>query len=71
MQFKTNGAICIILKYSILQGGMKAVLWTDVFQAILMFLGILAVLIKGFVDLGGVGNVFKISYEGGRINVPG
>lgn len=50
---------------------MKAVLWTDVFQAILMFLGILAVLIKGFVDLGGIGNVFRISYEGGRINVPG
>lgn len=71
MHIETSGAIYISLNFLILQGGMKAVLWTDVFQAILMFLGILAVLIKGFVDLGGVGNVFRISYEGGRINVPG
>ncbi|KAF8763794.1 putative sodium-dependent multivitamin like protein [Argiope bruennichi] len=51
-------------------GGMKAVLWTDLFQALLMFIGIFAVLVKGFSDIG-FSEVFRIGYEGGRIVVPG
>ncbi|GBN01612.1 Sodium-coupled monocarboxylate transporter 1 [Araneus ventricosus] len=50
-------------------GGMKAVLWTDLFQAMLMFIGIFAVLIKGFLDIG-FSEVFRIGYEGGRIALP-
>ncbi|XP_055943500.1 sodium-coupled monocarboxylate transporter 1-like [Argiope bruennichi] len=50
-------------------GGMKAVLWTDLFQALLMFIGIFAVLIKGFSDFG-FSEVFRIGYEGGRIAIP-
>lgn len=53
------------------KGGMKAVLWTDVFQAILMFLGILAVLIKGIIDVGGIVTVYERAYDGGRLTVPG
>lgn len=52
-------------------GGMKAVLWTDVFQAILMYLCLFAVLIKGSVDVGGIANVVKIARDGGRLLVPG
>ncbi|XP_015913585.1 putative sodium-dependent multivitamin transporter [Parasteatoda tepidariorum] len=51
-------------------GGMKAVLWTDVFQSLLMFLGISAVITKGFLDVGFY-DVFKIANEGGRILIPG
>ena len=29
-----------------LQGGIKAVIWTDVFQALVMYMGIFAILIK-------------------------
>ncbi|CAL1266316.1 unnamed protein product [Larinioides sclopetarius] len=50
-------------------GGMKAVLWTDLFQSMLMFIGIFAVLIKGFSDTG-FKDVFRIGYEGGRIAIP-
>jgi Na+(H+)/acetate symporter ActP len=30
----------------ILQGGIKAVIWTDVFQSIILFMGIFAILIQ-------------------------
>ncbi|GFW25355.1 uncharacterized protein TNCV_5089201 [Trichonephila clavipes] len=51
-------------------GGMKAVLWTDVFQAILMFAALFAIIIKGFLLLGGIGNIFEIANEGGRLIIP-
>ncbi|XP_054710669.1 putative sodium-dependent multivitamin transporter isoform X2 [Uloborus diversus] len=51
-------------------GGIKAVLWTDVFQAILMFVGILVIIVRGCMDVGGFSNVFKIANIGGRLTVP-
>ncbi|XP_071959654.1 sodium-coupled monocarboxylate transporter 1-like [Antedon mediterranea] len=48
-------------------GGLKAVIWTDVFQVTVMIAGFLAVIIKGSVDLGGFGNIWEFSQEGGRI----
>ncbi|KAG1670131.1 Sodium-coupled monocarboxylate transporter 1 [Nymphon striatum] len=35
-------------------GGMKAVVWTDAFQVIMMFLAIFTVIIKGCIDVGGI-----------------
>ncbi|XP_054711519.1 putative sodium-dependent multivitamin transporter [Uloborus diversus] len=52
-------------------GGMKAVLWTDVFQVFLMFLCVIAVVIKGCIEVGGLKSVFKIADEGERLSVPG
>ncbi|XP_022090137.1 sodium-coupled monocarboxylate transporter 1-like [Acanthaster planci] len=49
-------------------GGMKAVLWTDVFQTCVMFGGFLAVIIEGTIRVGGLGNVWQIAEEGGRID---
>ncbi|XP_022090148.1 sodium-coupled monocarboxylate transporter 1-like [Acanthaster planci] len=49
-------------------GGMKAVLWTDVFQTCVMFGGFIAVIIEGTMRLGGLGNVWRIAEEGGRID---
>ncbi|CAL1302116.1 unnamed protein product [Larinioides sclopetarius] len=60
------GAVCMF--YCTL-GGMKAVLWTDLFQAMLMFIGIFAIVIKGFSDIG-FSEVFRIGYEEDRIAVP-
>ncbi|CAH1788559.1 unnamed protein product, partial [Owenia fusiformis] len=49
-------------------GGMKAVIWTDVFQSVIMFGGILAVVVMGTVRIGSVSKVFEICQEHGRLN---
>jgi Na+/proline symporter len=46
---------------------MKAVMWTDAFQIIMMFAGLIAILIKGSIDHGGFGNIFNYLSEGQRI----
>lgn len=43
----------------LLQGGLRAVVWTDTLQTVLMVLGVLAVLTLGTVNVGGVGVVFS------------
>ena len=51
------------------EGGMKAVIWTDVFQAIIMLVGILSVIVLGVGRLEGFGSVFDISSKGQRLNL--
>ncbi|CAL1269241.1 unnamed protein product [Larinioides sclopetarius] len=51
-------------------GGMKAVLWADVFQGVLMFVCLFAVIGQGCLLLGGIENVFGIAYDGGRLVFP-
>ena len=46
---------------------MKAVMWTDVFQIIIMFAGLFAILIKGSSELGGFGNVWEYLEDGDRV----
>lgn len=48
-------------------GGMKAVLWTDLFQSILMFLAMFAVVGVGTYRMGGVYKVWSEAQAGGRI----
>ncbi|XP_042901281.1 putative sodium-dependent multivitamin transporter [Parasteatoda tepidariorum] len=62
-------AVGIVCTFYCTIGGMKAVLWTDVFQSFLMFFGVIAVLIKGFYDVG-FEDVFKIARDGGRLGAP-
>ncbi|GIX94654.1 putative sodium-dependent multivitamin transporter [Caerostris darwini] len=50
-------------------GGLRAVMWTDVFQAGLMFFCMLAMYIKGIGESGGIVEIFKTSYEGQRLNI--
>lgn len=57
------GLVCTF--YSTL-GGMKAVLVTDVFQSLLMFAAVFAVITRGVKDHG-VSNIFKIAKEGERL----
>ena len=42
-------------------GGIRAVIWTDVFQSTVMLAGIMAVLIKCTIDTGGSGKVFELA----------
>ncbi|XP_025093134.1 sodium-coupled monocarboxylate transporter 2-like isoform X2 [Pomacea canaliculata] len=48
-------------------GGMKAVLWTDTFQAGVIFAGLLAVLIQGSIVMGGFSNAWLIASNRSRI----
>ncbi len=46
---------------------MKAVLWVDTLQAVIMLAGLLAILIRGSAKLGGLGKVWKRAGEYGRL----
>ncbi|GFN78275.1 sodium-coupled monocarboxylate transporter 1 [Plakobranchus ocellatus] len=48
-------------------GGIKSVIWTDVFQSFFIFVGMFTVLIKGSIDVGGPKEVWRIGKETGRI----
>ncbi|KAL7645183.1 UNVERIFIED_CONTAM: hypothetical protein RMT77_003568 [Armadillidium vulgare] len=58
------GVICTI--YSSF-GGVKAVIWTDVFQFSVMLIGTTAVVIVGCAQNGGFINTMHIASEGGRL----
>ncbi|XP_071119577.1 sodium-coupled monocarboxylate transporter 2-like [Haliotis cracherodii] len=47
-------------------GGLKAVIWTDMFQYMIMFAGILAVTIKGTIDVG-LQEIWSRIMSGGRL----
>nr|XP_013011419.1 sodium-dependent multivitamin transporter [Cavia porcellus]XP_013011420.1 sodium-dependent multivitamin transporter [Cavia porcellus]XP_013011421.1 sodium-dependent multivitamin transporter [Cavia porcellus]XP_013011422.1 sodium-dependent multivitamin transporter [Cavia porcellus]XP_013011423.1 sodium-dependent multivitamin transporter [Cavia porcellus] len=61
----TLGIVCTI--YTAL-GGLKAVIWTDVFQTLVMFLGQVAVIIVGSAKVGGMGRVWDVASQHGLIS---
>ncbi|XP_046726862.1 sodium/iodide cotransporter isoform X4 [Silurus meridionalis] len=61
----STGLICTF--YTSL-GGMKAVVWTDVFQVAVMLLGFVIIFVHGTVLAGGPANVLEIAFNGSRIN---
>ena len=42
-------------------------MWIDVIQMCIILAGLLALVIKGMIDAGGLANVWEKSQEGGRI----
>ncbi|CAF0966719.1 unnamed protein product [Rotaria sordida] len=58
------GVICTF--YSSV-GGLKAVIWTDVLQSVVMLGGLLPAIIQGLILVGGFKRVFTIADKGGRI----
>ncbi|XP_044141230.1 sodium/iodide cotransporter-like [Bufo gargarizans] len=61
----STGAICTF--YTSV-GGMKAVIWTDVFQVLVMISGFLAIAIRGALLVGGPTAVLEIARNHSRIN---
>uniref|UniRef100_A0A8B9NTP1 Solute carrier family 5 member 6 n=1 Tax=Apteryx owenii TaxID=8824 RepID=A0A8B9NTP1_APTOW len=61
----TMGLVCTL--YTTL-GGLKAVIWTDVFQTLVMFAGQLAVIAVGARRVGGIGRVWRVADEAGKIS---
>ncbi|XP_017285428.1 sodium-coupled monocarboxylate transporter 1 [Kryptolebias marmoratus] len=49
-------------------GGLKAVVWTDVFQIGLMLSGFLAIIIKAVIVQEGISTIFADAQQGGRLN---
>ena len=47
---------------------MKAVVWTDTLQTLIMFVGAIACNIKAVSVAGGCGNVWDALDRGGRLN---
>ncbi|KAM9341122.1 sodium-dependent multivitamin transporter-like [Symphorus nematophorus] len=60
-----TGLVCTL--YTAI-GGLKAVIWTDVFQTVVMFAGQLAVIVVGVQQTGGVSEVWRKVWEGNRIS---
>ncbi|XP_038057841.1 sodium-coupled monocarboxylate transporter 1-like isoform X2 [Patiria miniata] len=61
-------AIGLVCTFYTTIGGMKAVLWTDVFQVTIMISGFLALIIAGSMRMGGIGKVWEVAEAGGRID---
>ncbi|XP_007943656.1 sodium/iodide cotransporter [Orycteropus afer afer] len=62
----STGAICTL--YTTV-GGMKAVVWTDVFQVLVMLMGFWVVLARGTVIMGGPQQVFELAWNHSRVNL--
>ncbi|KAJ4433269.1 hypothetical protein ANN_15528 [Periplaneta americana] len=56
-----------LLRY--MDGGIKAVVWTDFLQGMVMVVASFAVITLGLIHVGGFGIVWQRSLEGGRIKV--
>ena len=59
-----SGAVCIF--YTSI-GGLKAVVWTDTLQILLMFAGFLSIIVDGALNFGGFSEIIKRADEGGRL----
>ena len=46
---------------------MKAVLWTDTFQSVMMIVGLMATLIQGCIEMGGFSRAWDIAYQNQRV----
>ncbi|XP_065070595.1 sodium-coupled monocarboxylate transporter 1-like [Rhopilema esculentum] len=62
----STGAVCTF--YTTL-GGMRAVVWTDVFQAFVMILGLVVIIAIGTNDVGGIGKVIDLADKGERLTL--
>ncbi|XP_071398384.1 sodium-coupled monocarboxylate transporter 1 [Centroberyx affinis] len=60
-----TGVVCIL--YCTL-GGLKAVIWTDVLQMVIMLAGFVAVIARGAVLQGGLGRIWEDAGHGGRLD---
>ncbi|CAB3225698.1 unnamed protein product [Arctia plantaginis] len=59
--------VCVVCIFYTTLGGLKAVVWTDTLQTVLMYFGVIFVLGYGTWRLGGIANVFAINQQGDRL----
>lgn len=61
--------VCLVCVFYTFVGGIKAVVWTDVIQILIMFGSLFLIVIKGTLNVGGL-TVIQKSYDSGRIEAP-
>ncbi|XP_065340300.1 sodium-coupled monocarboxylate transporter 2-like [Cloeon dipterum] len=59
--------VCLVCIFYTTLGGLKAVVWTDTLQTVLMFLGVIVVMVLGTIQVGGVGVVIERTTKGDRL----
>ena len=62
-------SIGVICTFYTTIGGIKAVIWNDVFQGLVMFCGLVTIVIVGTVKVGGPSNIVSILKERNRTDV--
>uniref|UniRef100_A0A182VA30 Sodium/solute symporter n=1 Tax=Anopheles merus TaxID=30066 RepID=A0A182VA30_ANOME len=60
--------VCVVCIFYTLLGGIKAVVFTDAWQVVVMFISVVVVVIIGTIALGGPGVIWDRAVEGGRID---
>lgn len=64
-----DAVVCFpVCLHHLQQGGMKAVIWTDVFQIVVMLSGFVAIFIYGTILVGGPALVLEIANNASRVN---
>lgn len=51
-------------------GGIKAVIWTDVIQIVIMYGVMILIIVKGTMNVGGLGVVIERNWNSDRIEAP-
>ncbi|KAL9897340.1 sodium-coupled monocarboxylate transporter 2-like isoform 1-T1 [Glossina fuscipes fuscipes] len=64
-----NTIVCSICVFYTMLGGIKAVVWTDVVQAMVMLSSVVLVSYLGVLKVGGLNKVFENVEAGGRLDV--
>ncbi|XP_030381689.1 sodium-coupled monocarboxylate transporter 1 [Scaptodrosophila lebanonensis] len=62
--------VCLVCIFYTCIGGLKAVVWTDVIQTLIMFGAMTLVLVKGTLDIGGPSVVWQRARETTRLETP-
>ncbi|XP_012519436.1 PREDICTED: sodium-coupled monocarboxylate transporter 1 [Propithecus coquereli] len=68
LRFNKFIRLCGTILFIVQTGGLKAVIWTDVFQVGIMVAGFATVIIRAVVVQGGINVILSDAYNGGRLN---
>lgn len=60
--------VCAVCLFYTTIGGIKAVVWTDTLQFIVMIGGTVTIMIIGIIDVGGFAEMYAKNKEGGRFD---
>lgn len=68
--FITTPVVCLICIFYTCIGGLKAVVWTDVVQGLIMMGSLIIVAVKATIDIGGFGVVLERNLQSTRLEFP-
>lgn len=62
-----NTIICVVCVFYTMFGGIKAVVWADVIQALIMIGSCIVFVVLGVIKVGGLSTVWQRATDGNRI----